>query len=325
MRALVTRLRADNRREKALVTDWPEPGKPQGHEIKTCTLYTGITNGTDHNHLVGGSYAHAEDELPACWGYQTVGRIIATGPDVQTLKVGDLLYMSADPMEYIVMPEDGLLVRLPQTVEPTHAALFGMASVAMHACRTADLRLGERVLLVGQGCIGLIATQIATVMGAKVTVCDVDSQRLEVARQVGAAEVIVNVADNGWSRHIADQTFDAVIDLAGVVGMEDQLIRAVRHRGRVVLLAGRFDVRYTFSLGQGREITIKQPSHFDQDDLDNLCHLVGRGLVQLQPLLRDIVPVTEAARLYDTLRDAPRTLLGTVFDWGAALAEVEEW
>jgi 2-desacetyl-2-hydroxyethyl bacteriochlorophyllide A dehydrogenase len=315
MRALVTRLRADNTREKALVTDWPEPEEPQGREIKTRTLYTGITNGTDHNHLVGGSYAHAVDELPACWGYQTVGRIIATGPGVHTLNVGDLLYMSADPMEYIVMPEDGLLVRLPETVEPTHAALFGMASVAMHACRTADLRLGERVLLVGQGCIGQIAAQIATVMGAQVTVCDIDPQRLEVARQVGAAEVLVNVADNGWSRHLADHTFDVVIDLAGVVGMEDALIRAVRHRGRLVLVAGRFEVRYTFSLGQGREITIRQPSHFDQDDLDNLCRLVGRARVQLHPLLRDIVPVTEAPRLYDRLRDAPSTLLGTVFDW----------
>jgi 2-desacetyl-2-hydroxyethyl bacteriochlorophyllide A dehydrogenase len=315
MYALVTRLRADHRREKALVSDWPEPREPQGHEIQARTLYTGITNGTDHNHLVGGSYAHAAADLPACWGYQTVGRVIAAGPEVQTLSVGDLLYMSADPTAYVVMPEDGLLVRLPETVEPTHAALFGMASVAMHACRSADLRLGERVLVVGQGCIGLVAAQIATAMGARVTVCDIDAQRLEVARQVGAAEALVNVADDGWRRHLDEPRFDVVIDLAGVVGMEDQLIGAVRRRGRVVLVAGRFDVRYTFSLGQGREITIRQPSHFDQDALDDLCRLVGRNQVHLAPLLHDIVPVTEAPRLYDQLRDAPHTLLGTVFDW----------
>jgi L-iditol 2-dehydrogenase len=171
------------------------------------------------------------------------------------------------------------------------------------------------VLVIGQGCIGLVAAQIATVMGARVTVCDIEAQRLEVARQLDAAEAIVNVADDGWSRHMAEQAFDAVIDLAGVVGMEDQLIRAVRRRGRVVLVAGRFDVRYTFILGQGREITIKQPSHFDQDDLDHLCRLVSRGRVRLGPLLRDVAPVTEAPRFYDRLRDVPHTLLGTVFDW----------
>jgi threonine dehydrogenase-like Zn-dependent dehydrogenase len=88
-------------------------------------------------------------------------------------------------------------------------------------------------------------------IGCQVTVCDIDPQRLEVARQVG----------------------------------------------------------------QGREITIQQPSHFEQDDLDHLCRLVGRARVHLLPLLRDIVPVTEAPRLYDRLRDAPSTLLGTVFDW----------
>lgn len=238
-----------------------------------------------------------------------------SGPDVQTLRVGDLLYMSADPAEFVVMPEDGLLIRLPESVESTHAALFGMASVAMHACRIADLRLGERVLLVGQGCIGLAAAQIATVMGARVTVCDINAQRLEVARQIDAAEQLVNVANDGWSRHLSEQRFDAVIDFAGAVGMEDQLIGALRHRGRIVLVAGRFEVRYTFVLGQGREITIKQPSHFDRDDLDNLCRLVRRDLVHLAPLLHEVVPVTEAPRLYDRLRDAPHTLLGTVFDW----------
>ena len=72
------------------------------------------------------------------------------GPEVETLHVVDLLYASADHMEYVVTPEDGLLVKLPQEVDPRHAALFGMASVAMHSCRNADLRIGEEVLIVAE-------------------------------------------------------------------------------------------------------------------------------------------------------------------------------
>ena len=104
--------------------------------------------------------------------------------------------------------------------------------------------------------------------------------------------------------------FDAVIDFAGVPDMEDDLISAVRQRGRVLLIAGRDKVTYTFNKGQGREIVIKQNSHFDRDDLQNLCRLVGRGLVQLAPLIRDVVPVSEAKRIYDTLRDTPNELYG---------------
>ena len=315
MRALVTRLRDDHIREKTLVTDWPEPEGPEAHEIKARTLYSGVTNGTERNGLTGGNYATPDDRLPAGWGYQNVGQIVEVGSDVTHLEVGDVLYISADHMEYVVIPEDGLLVKLPAEVDPKHAALFGMASVAMRSCRNADPRMGERVLIVGQGCIGQFAAQIAHAMGARVTVCDVDPRRLNLARKVGAAEMVLDTSGDGWADHIEEGSFDAVIDLAGVVDMEDQLIKAVRHKGRVVFVAGRFKVSYTFNLGQGKEITLKQNSHFDNSDLAELCHLVARGSVYIGPIIQEIIPVSDAKRLYDTLRDTSGDLMGTVFEW----------
>jgi 2-desacetyl-2-hydroxyethyl bacteriochlorophyllide A dehydrogenase len=316
MRALVTRLRPDKTREKVLVSDWPAPEGPTGQQVKTQTIYSGITNGTEHNDLVGGNYAHPDDALPAGWGYQHVGRVIETGPDVEELAIGDLLYINADHMEYVVAREDGLLIKLPENVDPKHAALFGMSGVAMRSCRHADLRMGERVLVVGQGFIGQMAAQIANVMGARVSVCEIDPRRLQLARRIGAAEGVFDVVGDGWEKHVADGAFDAVIDAAGVEGMEDQLIRALKSRGRLLLIAGRFDVKYTFNLGQAHEITIRQNTGYDRDDLANLCRLVRRGMVDIAPLLRDVVPVTDAKRIYDKLRDDPHELSGTVFVWG---------
>ena len=315
MRALVTRLLPDRRREKVLLGDWPDPGPPHGNQVRTRTLCSGITNGTERNDLFGGNYAHRDEDLPAGWGYQNVGRVVEVGPQVRTLLPGDTLYLSADHQEYVLMPEDGLLAKLPPQVDVHHAALFGMGSVAMHTCRNAGLRVGERVLIVGAGCVGQVAAQIAAVMGARATLCDVDEDRLGVAREIGAAEEATNVSGDGWQRCVPDGAFDAVLDFAGVPGMEDRLIAAARRRGQVLLIAGRAQVAYTFNLGQGREITLKQNSHFDASDLDNLCRLVQRGMVRLGPLVRDVAPVAEAARIYDTLRDRPNELLGTVFVW----------
>jgi 2-desacetyl-2-hydroxyethyl bacteriochlorophyllide A dehydrogenase len=309
MRALVTRLLPDKRREKVLVEDWPEPPDPVSNQIKTETVYSGITNGTERNDLLGGNYAHPDEALPAGWGYQNVGRVTAVGPEAATLRIGDLAYLSADHMEYVVMPENGLVVKLPDGVDPQHAAVFGMASVAMRTCRNADLRMGERVLVVGAGCVGQFAAQIARVMGARVTICEVDARRREIAQGIGAAEEVVG--PENWT----EAAFDAVIDFAGVPGMEDQLIGAARPRGRVLFIAGRSRVEYTFNLGQGREITIKQNSHFDRSDLENLTRLVAQGLVKIGPVIRDVVPVAEAKAIYDTLRDRPSELLGTVFVW----------
>ena len=316
MRTLSIQGLPDKRRQKVLVHDWPEPEGPTGNEVKTETIYSGITNGTERNQLIGGNYAPKDEQLPTGGnGYQNVGRVIEVGPDVSELQVGDVLYMSAVHAEYAVMAEDDLLIKLPDSVDRTEAALFGMTSVAMRTCRNTELKMGERVLIVGAGIIGQVAAQIAAVMGARPTLCDISPNRLEIAREIGAAETVLDVSGDGWEKGVADGTFDAVIDFAGVPGMEDQFISAVRQRGRVIFIAGRGKVTYTFNLGQGREIQLKQNSHFDRDDLQNLCRLVDRGLVKIAPLIRDVAPVSEAKRIYDTLRDNPNELLGTVFVW----------
>ena len=314
MRALVTRLLPDKSREKVLVDDWPEPEAPTGDQIRTRTLYSGITNGTERNDLIKGNYAHPDEMLPAGWGYQNVGKVIETGPDVVGLKVGDVLYLHADHLEYCVVSEAGVLVKLPEEVDRTHASLFGMGSVAMRSVRHANLRMGEKLLVVGAGCIGQIGAQIANVRGARVTICDIDRQRLEAARGIGAAENVVDVSGDGWAKHIRDKAYDAVLDVAGVVDV-DPLIKALRKRGRLLLIAGRFKVEYDFNNGQQHEICILQNSGFDRDDLANLCRLVARKQVRIGPLIRDVAPVAEAARIYKLLRDDPSKLLGTVFHW----------
>ena len=326
MRALVTVLQADGRRVKRLVDDWPEYTEaPKANEVKTRTRFSGVTNGTERNNMLGGNYSRPDDQLPSNEGYQSVGEVIALGPEVSELSIGDLVFIGAHTgtqrspaghVEFVTIAEDDLVLKLPSDINPVHAALFGMGGVAMRSCRNADLRMGERLLIVGgAGCIGQMAAQIATVMGARVTVGDVAGRRLELARAIGAAEAVVDVSGDGWDRHIGEGAFDAVIDFAGVPGMEDKLIMSVRQQGQVILVAGRWEVNYTFRTGQGQEITIKQNSHFDRDDLQNLCRLVGRGLVQIAPLIQDVVPAKEASRIYATLRDDSSQLMGTVFEW----------
>ena len=65
------------------------------------------------------------------------------------------------------------------------------------------------------------------------------SSNTELVRSIGAAEAVVNVSAGGWDHHINRGTYDIVIDFAGVPGMEDRLIGAVRRKGRVLLISGR--------------------------------------------------------------------------------------
>ena len=234
---------------------------------------------------------------------------------MKSLKVGDVLYMSQDHMEFCIEADDGLHAVLPEEVERTHAALFGMASVAMRSCRNAGLRIGDKFLVVGAGFIGQAAAQIGNAMGARVDICDIDNRRLDLARKIGAVEEAYNVKGEGWERYIRDLHYNVVLDVAGVTGMETKLLTAAANSGTVLFIAGRFRVEYDFGMGQWREITIKQNSHFDNSDLENVCRLTSRGLLKIAPLIQDVVPVADAKGIYDTLRDEPAKLLGTVFDW----------
>ena len=327
MRALMTQRRADGKREKVLVDNWDDLPPLQADEVRTETLFTGLTNGTERNGLIGGNYAPSDQSLPAGSGYQNVGRVAEVGSSVDDLEEGDLVYSSQGHYEYCtlrphklkgLMPHqrhDGLYVKLNPEIDLIQAALFGVSAVAMRCCRNADLRMGERFLVIGAGLVGQMAAQIGNAMGARVTICDVDQKRLDIAESVGSVETVFNVSGDGWDRQVEDASYDTILDVAGVVGVEDKLIQATKHGGNILFIAGRFKVEYTFNLGQHREVNIKQNSHFDKDDLENLQRLLARGAVNIEPLILDVVPVSEAKLIYDRLRDQPQELLGTVFDW----------
>ena len=99
MKAIVTKLLPDKRREKVVVNDWPEPAPPVGNEVLCETVYTGLTNGTERNQIIGGNYSAPDERLPAGGGYQNVGRVIKTGADVTQFQPGELLYASVEHVE----------------------------------------------------------------------------------------------------------------------------------------------------------------------------------------------------------------------------------
>ena len=315
MKAIVITLLPDKRREKIVVEDWNEPDSPVGNEVLCEAVFTGLTNGTERNQLIGGNYAPSDENLPCGGGYQNVGRVIETGSDVTQLQVGDLIYASVDHVERFKIQENGLLLKLPEDIEPAEAALFGISGVAMHCCRRVDPRIGESVLIVGQGCIGMFAAQIAYAMGARVSVCDIEESRLEKVRELGIAEQVINTSDDGWEKQIGDGGYDVVMDFAGVPDMVTPMVQACKTRGRLLLVAGRFDVNYTFNVGQFKEISILHCSHFTRDDLDNLCRFLRQGSISIAPLIRHKVPLDDVPQIYRWLRDEPMRLLGTVFEW----------
>jgi 2-desacetyl-2-hydroxyethyl bacteriochlorophyllide A dehydrogenase len=311
MKALVM----DRERRVRLTADWPEPPAPGPGEVRVRTRATGLSNGTERNWLVGGNYAPPETDLPCLHiGYQAVGVIEGIGPGGADLRVGQRVFCG-DFVGHVARFVAGrLLLPLPPTISDPEAALFGIASVAVHATRRADIRIGERVLVVGLGPVGQLLAQMAAACGARVVGIDEIPDRVLLARELGACEAVelgrVDEHEPGGT------IFDVVIDAAGVPTVE-ALIARCRRQGRILLIAGRFQVAYPFNPGQLREIAVLQSDHFEAGDLELLPALVMSGRVRIKPLIQDIVPIEQAEEIYARLRERPATLMGTVFIWSS--------
>lgn len=134
------------------------------------------------------------------------------------------------------------LTKVPQDTKPEIAALFGCAVTTGLgvAENNAQVRLGESVLVVGAGGVGLNIIQGASLMGADpILAVDLHDNRLELARQVGAthslktkdvgeyAEFIKSACPNG---------LDVAIDNSGIPQVIEKLYELVKPHGRVVLV-----------------------------------------------------------------------------------------
>jgi len=310
---------------KAILREEKTPRLQSGH-ILCKTIYSGVTNGTERNVLMGGNYGGS---WPIRTGYQNVARVIEVPKSVKTYTRGDLIFSGnfSQHVEYFSVnvsePEDetNWVIKLPGSIDPQEAALFGMASVAMHDVRRADVKLGERVLVIGAGGIGLFTAQIAKVAGAHVTICDLNEKRLALAEQLGIQKTLQIEGEDAWEKLGGFGPFDAVIEDSGADILDDVLGTGFGHkqlltmRGRLVLIAGRNDVTYKFNAGQSAEVSVLHASHFKRTDLREVCRLVSEGTLMVRPILQNLMPISEAPSFYDRLRDDPGSTLGTVFVW----------
>lgn len=283
------------------------------------TIYSGLTNGTERNVLMGGNYGGS---WPDRCAYQKVSEVVECGAAITRFIPGDIVYTGilTGHVEYHLAKESDLIIKLPAGFDLEAAALLGVAAVPFHDARRAEVHPGDNILVFGAGLIGQFAAQTARVMGAVVTMVDVDDERLELARELGT-DLIANFEKEEGQAFLQQKKPYSVVfecsgaDVLGSIIGTDWGNGLIGFRARVVMVAGRDEVCYHSNAAQGAEVAIMHANHFNQDDLSQVLDLVGKGRILIRPLIRDIVPIANVISIYDTLRDYPNRLLGTVFCW----------
>jgi NADPH:quinone reductase-like Zn-dependent oxidoreductase len=168
-----------------------------------------------------------------------VGRVVAVGPDVEGLGVGDVVVVHDTPLPggsgfwaEQVLVHAASAARLPANLDPVHAAALPVAALtASQSLDELQVRNGTRLLVVGSGPTATIAVRLGVLAGAEV-VAAASPRHADRLRRLGAVDVIDSHAQ-GWAE-TTDRRFDAV--LIAIEGTSAEAMKLIDGGGRLTSL-----------------------------------------------------------------------------------------
>ena len=263
-------------------------------EVLVKIEYVGICGSDVHYYHTGtcGPFKVNLDE-DFILGHECAGTIVEVGDKVKNLHIGnrvalepgitcgkcefcksgkynlcpDVVFLATPPVqgcyeEYIAFPEN-MCFKLPENVSTKEGALIEPLSVGFHAAAQGDVSVGDTVVILGSGCIGLVTLLACKARGAaKVIVTDLVDARLEKAKELGA-DYIINCKDVDAVEEILKITegkgASKVIETAGSPYTIAQTAHLVSKGGTIVLvgLASVEEINYNFAQIMDKEAEIK--------------------------------------------------------------------
>lgn len=239
---------------KVELEERPRP-QPGGGEVEISIALAGVC-GSDISGFLGHS---ARRKPPLVLGHELVGRLpdgrrVVANPLIncghcraclagaQNLcQSWRLLGMDQTPgtfAEYVAVPESQIY-EIPADLPATRAILTEPLANIVHLFRIAAPPPFFRLAIIGAGTMGSLALLGAARIGARdILVADVNQQRLEIMRKLGAVHAVNTGSPEGVAeaKALAGWGFDLVIDASGSAPARQLAFDLCRPGGQVVLL-----------------------------------------------------------------------------------------
>ncbi|MFI9721889.1 zinc-binding dehydrogenase [Streptomyces sp. NPDC052396] len=284
----------------------PEPGPLQVLvRVRSCT----VCNRSDL------AYYHywglREHCATGCFGHEIAGVVESTGPGVTRVRPGQRVFvrtpLTTGYAEY-ALAREVCVGALPDDIPFAQGSILQLLPLAVHATR--GIGLGDRVAVIGQGPVGLMALQMAVARGAaSVTAVDLDDWRLERSRQLGA-DHCRRVDGSAGELDSLGGDFDVAIDAVGTPTTLNSGVRLVRQNGLVVMLGTHHvDTQVTVDLVTWERKGLRVHSSAEPTDVARAqamavaerlaAHRAGR--LNLSALLTHVLPLSELPQAIELL------------------------
>jgi alcohol dehydrogenase, propanol-preferring len=275
--------------------------------------------------------------MPVVPGHEAAGVVAAIGPGVTEVASGDqvaVYYIDAPAdsiyarrgrpnigpgvvrmgvdvdgafAEYVVRPVS-TLIPVPASVDPPAlAVLTDAVATPYHALvKIADLQAGETLAVLGVGGLGSNAVQLGKHLGARVVAVSRSEEKLELARRLGADQVVQAGGDDTVARArvaCGGDGPDIVIQCVGSAVVDEQAIALATFGGRVVFVGSSPEAFRARAVELcWKELTLLGSRGFTADDIAAVIDLHLAGSITTKHLTESTRPLAEANEALEDLR-----------------------
>jgi polar amino acid transport system substrate-binding protein len=268
----------------------------------------------------------AKLDTPIPLGYSLAGEVIEVGRRVSGYAVGDRVACAgaglANHAEFNAVPMN-LTAAIPLGVDDEDASFVTLGAIALQGVRLAAPTIGERVLVMGLGLLGLLTVQLLKANGCRVLGYDPNTARVKLAQELGADAAVCDGLREAAGGFTGGYGADAVIVTASSKSNEPINLAAEvsRLKGRIVVVGmvgmtidrepfykRELELKLSLSYGPGRHDPAYEQSGVDyplsyvrwteQRNMEAFLALVAEGKVTPKRLVTHRFAIAEAEKAY---------------------------
>jgi L-iditol 2-dehydrogenase len=285
---------------------------------------------------------------PLVMGHEFAGIVSDIGTDVQDFQCGDRvvvepriscgkcapcqsgrsniclglkfvgLHTSGAFAEYVAVPAE-VCYKLPDYISFDEASLVEPLSVATHSVNVTPTKMGDSLLVIGAGVVGLLIMMVArNRVGGDVFVTDLIDFKLDLAKKLSAKAVVHSGREDPLKR-VRELTrgegVDAVIEAVGIQDTLNLALAVVKKGGNITVTGLQVqDIQVDIMKLVTNEITLRGVYLYARGDFETSLELITNGVVQLKPLITHTFPLTEIAKAVDVLTSAAEDHLKVILN-----------
>ena len=211
-----------------------------------------------------------------------------------------------------------LVRKIPDNMTYEQAAMVEPSAVSLHAVKLGNVKIGDKVLVIGAGIIGEMAIEFAKLNGASyVGVVEVNELRGKKAINIGKADKFYNALnENVIDELLKDSNggFDVVIECCGNSSAITEAMTTVRPGGTIVLVGVSLSaVTVPLTATVLSEVTLKGAIAYTEKDFDDTISLISNKTIDVLKYIDDIVPLEKANESFERLTSGSDSAIKILF------------